>query len=181
MESSSIVRAGTPTDIVPKQSMARSLMQEIGDIGSYAGDKKRIAFLNSLRGLIFENSDPDDKFSGGISRSVAAERIFYVPWSEERLQSLLRMDREGLLRLLREEPPLVVEISFLDGSFLYFIGTNGNHRVAASAATGIQDVPIVVEARWTCGLLGRHVEWLVEEAGERARRWLERSEASSSG
>ncbi len=159
--------------------MASSLMQKIGDIGSYVGDERGIAFLTSMRVLIFENSYPDDKFSGENSRPIAVDKIFYVPWSEGRLQSLLRMDREGLLGLLRKEPPLVVEISFFDGSSLYVIGTNGNHRVAASAAIGIRDVPAAVEARWTCGLEGRHLEWLVGEAEERAMRWLERSRAAS--
>ncbi len=74
---------------------------------------------------------------------VPVNRVLSYPWSQGRLNRLLGVP--DIRELLERKPPDLVGYKLVTGDIIY-VPTDGNHRVEASKARGLQEIPALVRA-----------------------------------
>lgn len=92
--------------------------------------EKPIEYLHSVQvSFTSGRSSPISKIVEVDPRAVIA-----IPYSSERLSSMLNVNPSDLAALIRERPPKVAEVRLKDRSSVYIIVEDGNHRIAAARA-----------------------------------------------
>lgn len=74
-------------------------------------------------------------------RRVNVGDIGFEAWENERLERLLSLPKDKFMDLLEKKPPILTGFRLRDGSAIYFVMIDGNHRVAAAHELGVVSIP----------------------------------------
>lgn len=88
--------------------------------------------------------------SGKINHASPFD-VVAVPYREDRLGSIMSMGKDGVSKLLDDMPPEVSAIRLVDGSTVYVVTDDGNHRTVAARNHKLETIPLrVMQSVPTC-------------------------------
>ncbi|HVA82908.1 MAG TPA: hypothetical protein VNF06_01965 [Candidatus Aquilonibacter sp.] len=83
--------------------------------------------------------------SRSLVSKVNPRDVGFNMWASDRRERLLRMPKGEFELLLKRKPPSLIGFGLKGGSAVYFVGVDGNHRIAVANELGLKSIPCRVE------------------------------------
>lgn len=126
-------------------ALIRRMDLKVPSILSKSKPRINMLIIQNLLSHPFD-SDTYGEFEKDNDCEVSTDRVIPFPWNNDRLGSLMEMNAKELQAFLHKSPPDVIAARLNDGSLMYVIGTNGNHRSFAAKIQDLKYITVHVES-----------------------------------